>query len=113
MSAKNLDQQGRWRSKTVAFRVSPEEDALIEKKVALSGLTKQEYITRRLQEEEIVVVGNPRVYKALKNQMAEILMELQRIEAGRAVDEDLMSLIRVVAVTMGGMKEETDGTYHR
>ena len=93
--------------------MSPEEDALIEKKVALSGLTKQEYITRRLQEEETVVVGNPRVYKALKNQMAEILMELQRIEAGRAVDEDLMSLIRVVAVTMGGMKEETDGTYHR
>ena len=113
MSAKNLDQQGRWRSKTVAFRVSPEEDALIEKKVALSGLTKQEYITRRLQEEEIVVVGNPRVYKALKNQMAEILGELQRIEAGRAVDEDLMSLIRIVAATMDGMKEETDGTYHR
>ena len=93
--------------------MSLEEDALIEKKVALSGLTKQEYITRRLQEEEIVVVGNPRVYKALKNQMAEILMELQRIEAGRAVDEDLMSLIRVVTATMEGTKEETDGTYHR
>ena len=55
MSAKNLDHQGRWRSKTVAFRVSPEEDALIEKKVALSGLTKQEYITRRLQEEEMQI----------------------------------------------------------
>ena len=97
----------------MAFRVSPEEDELIEKKVALSGLTKQEYITRRLQEGEIVVVGNPRVYKALKNQMTEILGELQRIKEGRAVDEDLMSLIRVVAATMGGMKEETDGTYHR
>ena len=113
MSAKSLDHQGRWRSKTVAFRVSPEEDALIEKKVALSGLTKQEYITRRLQEEEIVVAGNPRVYKALKHQMAEILSELQWIEAGRAVDEDLMSLIRVVTATMEEMKEETDGTYHR
>ena len=110
MSAKSLDQQGRWRSKTVAFRVSPEEDALIEKKVALSGLTKQEYITRRLQEEEIVVVGNPRVYKALKNQMAEILSELKRLEAGRAVNEDLMSLIRVVAATMDGMKEDGYGT---
>ena len=110
MSAKNLDQQGRWRSKTVAFRVSPEEDALIEKKVALSGLTKQEYITRRLQEEEIVVVGNPRVYKALKNQMAEILGELQRIEAGQAMDEDLISLIRVITATLDGMKEDGYGT---
>ena len=26
MSAKNMDSQGRWRNKTVAFRVSPEED---------------------------------------------------------------------------------------
>ena len=48
MSAKNLDRHNRWRSKTVAFRVSPEEDAQIETAVQLSGLTKQDYITRRL-----------------------------------------------------------------
>lgn len=45
MSAKNLDRHNRWRSKTVAFRVSPEEDAQIETAVQLSGLTKQDYIT--------------------------------------------------------------------
>ena len=39
MSAKNLDNHGRWRSKTIAFRVSPEEDAKIEAAVRLSGLT--------------------------------------------------------------------------
>ena len=38
MSAKNRDSQGRWRNKTVAFRVSPEEDELIETLVRLSGL---------------------------------------------------------------------------
>ena len=80
MSAKNRDSRGRWRNKTVAFRVSPEEDELIETLVRLSGLTKQEYIVRRLQEKEIVVVGNPRVYKALRNQMAEIYEELKRLE---------------------------------
>ena len=44
MSAKCLDQQGRWRNKVVAFRMSPEEDELLETTVRLSGLTKQEYI---------------------------------------------------------------------
>ena len=63
---KTLDRQGRWRSKTVAFRVSPEENNQIEMKVRLSGLTKQDYIVSRLAEREIRVVGNPRVYKALK-----------------------------------------------
>ena len=36
-----LDQQGRWRNKVVAFRMSPEEDEVLEAKVKLSGLTKQ------------------------------------------------------------------------
>ena len=64
MSAKCLDQQGRWRNVTVAFRVSPEEDALIEKAVSLSGLTKQDYIIKRLTDQEVIVQGNPKVYKA-------------------------------------------------
>ena len=48
MSAKNRDEHNRWRNKTVAFRVSPEEDEQIEIAVKLTGLTKQDYITRRL-----------------------------------------------------------------
>lgn len=67
MSAKNLDNKGRFRSRTIGFRVSPEEDAQINVAVSLSGLTKQDYITNRLLCRDIVVQGNPRVYKALKN----------------------------------------------
>ncbi len=77
---RNLDCKGRWRSKTVAFRVSPEEAAQIDVCVRLSGLTKQDYITRRLMCREIVVQGNTRVYKALRNQMQEIYEELKRLE---------------------------------
>ena len=62
MSVKNLDRHNRWRNKTVAFRVSPDEDREIETAVRLSGLTKQDYITRRLLCRDVVVQGNPRVY---------------------------------------------------
>ena len=72
---KNLDCKGRWRNKTVAFRVSEEEAKLIDTQVALSGLTKQDYIIRRLQCRDVVGQGNPRVYKALRNQMADIYEE--------------------------------------
>ena len=47
MSAKNRDGKNRWRNITVGFRVSPEENELINKAVALSGLPKQEYCYRR------------------------------------------------------------------
>ena len=90
MSVKNLDRHNRWRNKTVAFRVSPDEDREIETAVRLSGLTKQDYITRRLLCRDVVVQGNPRVYKALRNELAAVLEELERIEAGNGVDGELL-----------------------
>lgn len=108
MSSKNRDEHNRWRSKTVAFRVSPEEDAQIERYVQLSGLTKQDYITRRLTHKDVIVQGNPRVFKALRNQLAEVLLELQRIETGGAVNDELLDLIEMIADILGGMKEESE-----
>ena len=106
MSLKNRDEHNRWRNKTVAFRVSPEEDKQIETYVRLSGLTKQDYITRRLTHKDIVVQGNPRVFKALRNQLADVLSELQRIEAGGDVNDELFDLIEMIADILGGLKGE-------
>lgn len=103
MSAKNLDSKGRFRSRTIGFRVSPEEEKLINSAVALSGLTKQDYIVKRLLCRDVVVQGNPRVYKALKNQLAEVLSELQRIE-NSSVSDELLETIRLINTTLNGMK---------
>lgn len=110
MSLKNRDEHNRWRNKTVAFRVSPEEDKQIETYVRLSGLTKQDYITRRLTHKDIVVQGNPRVFKALRNQLAAVLQELQRIESGSDVNDELLNIIELIADILGGLKgEENNG----
>ena len=87
---KSLDYKGRWRNHTVAFRVSDEEAKLLNDLVALSGLTKQDYITRRLLCRDVVVQGNPRVYKALKNQMSAIYEELKHMESVRPDNEELL-----------------------
>ncbi|MGN0179524.1 MAG: plasmid mobilization protein, partial [Monoglobaceae bacterium] len=104
MSAKNVDRHNRFRNITVGFRVSPEEQAELNRAVALSGLSKQEYCYRRCMERDVVVQGNPRVYKALKNQMAGVLAELQRIEAGNNVSDDLLNIIELITVIMDGLK---------
>ena len=106
MSAKNLDKHNRWRNKTVAFRVSPEEDAQIETAVKLTGLTKQDYIIRRLLERDVVVQGNPKVYKALRDQLSAVLDELRRIEAGQGVNDELLDTIRMITTIMNGMQED-------
>ena len=106
MSLKVYDGQGRWRSKTVAFRISPEEDEQLEIAVRLSGLTKQDYIIRRLQCRDVIVQGNPRVHKALRNELATVLAELRRIASGVTVSDDLLDIIHLIAETMDGMKED-------
>ena len=108
MSAKNRDEHNRWRNVTVAFRVSPEEDSLIETAVRLSGLTKQDYITRRLTDREVVVQGNPRVFKALRNQLAAVLDELKRIEAAGELRDELLDNIELITRTLYGMKEGSE-----
>ena len=110
MSAKNRDNHNRWRSITVGFRVSPEENEQINAAVALSGLPKQEYCYRRCMEREIVVQGNPKVYRALRLQLAEVLEELRRIEAGGGIRDELLETIRLINTTLNGLKEgENDG----
>ncbi len=105
---KSLDCKGRWRNKTVAFRVSEEEAKLIDDQVALSGLTKQDYIIRRLQCRDVVVQGNPKVYKALRNQMADIYEELKRLERCSEANDELLYTIQLIAEIMNGLKGECE-----
>lgn len=77
---KNLDKKNRWRNVIVSFRVSPEERDDLNIRVKLSGLTKQDYIITRLSERDVIVQGNTRISKALRNQMTDIIAELKIIE---------------------------------
>lgn len=103
---KNVDNKGRWRNRTVAFRVSEEEAKLLDDCVRLSGLTKQDYIIRRLLHRDVVVQGNTRVYKALRNQMADIYTELQRITQESEISNEFQYTLQLVAETLNGLKEE-------
>ena len=47
----------------------------------------------------MVVQGNPRVYKALRDELAAVLAELRRAEDGANVDGELLDTIRTVSYT--------------
>lgn len=105
---KALDKKGRWRNRTVSFRVSEEEGELLDNLVAITGLTKQEYISRKLLNRDMVIQGNSRVYKAIKNQLEGIYQELKRIEEGSEVRDELLYTLQVIAIALGEKKERKD-----
>jgi hypothetical protein len=53
-----------------------------------------------------VVQGNPRVYKALKNQMAAIHEELKRMESISPDNDELLYTLQVIAITLDGLNRE-------
>lgn len=46
------------------------------------------------------------MYKALKTQLALVLEELKRIEAGGNIRDELLDNIELITVTLNGMKED-------
>ena len=77
---------------------------VVEKQILWSKRCKDKSLVGTVKE----VYGNPRVFKALRNQLAEVLLELQRIETGGAVNDELLDLIEMIADILGGMKEESE-----
>lgn len=97
MSEKNLDHNGRWRSKTVAFRMSPEEAKLLDDYVSISGLNKQDYLISRVLKRDVIVKGNIKAYKGLRNRLEDVYNELCRIDRGSDVSEEMICLICYMA----------------
>lgn len=107
MSAKNRDEHNRWRNKTVAFRMSPEESNELDMRVKLSGLTKQDYLINRALQRDIVVVCNPKVYVALKKKLEEVLIELKSSNDAQPSLE-LLEMIKLISKTLYEMKGDKD-----
>ena len=97
MIEKLLDQHGRHRNVTVAFRVSREEADLLNRLVALSGLSKQAYITSKLLNREVTVVPSSRTRKALRDEMLAVYRELRRIRDGTSISPELETIVSAIA----------------
>ena len=106
MTAKARDSQGRWRSMTIGDRVSPDENAEINALVALSGMTKQDYVISRLCNRDVTVVGNPRVHKALKNQMEQLYTEFSRLCSADDIRPEAMRILEYLGKVYEGMQYE-------
>lgn len=106
MSAKNLDQKGRLRSKIISFRMSPEENKLLDRKVLLSGYTKQDYIISCILNKEIVVYGNPYVFRSLHDELVRII-EIHGVNIADEDDEEMVEWALKMVLAMR-KKAKTD-----
>lgn len=98
-----IPSHNRFRSQTIAFRVSLEEDKQINIAVSLSGMTKQDYITYKLLDRTINVKASCKVHRAVYDRLTEALEQLKRLNDGREIDDELMDNISLITRLVDGL----------
>ena len=75
-------------SRTVAFRVTPEEYDRIQMMADISGKSKQDYLRDRLLENDITVYPNIRVRSFLEKYLKELTDELRRLNNAENLSQE-------------------------
>ena len=90
------ENSARKRSKTMAFRCTPEEHKLICEMAAWSGMSRQDYIIAKLTDTQVEVKPSVSVQKALKDSMAELAKEVRLAASCGELSESLQRRIELV-----------------
>ena len=90
------ENSARKRSKTMAFRCTPEEHKLICEMAAWSGMKRQDYIIAKLTDTQVEVKPSVSVQKALKDSMAELAKEVRLAASYGELNESLQQRIELV-----------------
>ncbi len=97
MSAKSRDKHNHWRSLTVAFRISPQENKVLNRKVFLCGTTKQEYITNKLiSDKPLQIVVNRLMINRLSERLDRLVNLLENSQITDCDVEEIQYIIKLL-----------------
>lgn len=102
------ENSARKRSKTMAFRCTPEERKLICEMAAWSGMSRQDYIIAKLTDTEVGVRPSVSVQKALKGSMAELAKEVRLAASCGELSESLQQRVELVMRFFLALGERVD-----
>lgn len=90
------ENSARKRSKTMAFRCTPEEHKLICEMAAWSGMSRQDYIIAKLTDTQVEVRPSVSVQKALRASMAELAKEVHLAASYGELSDSLQQSVELV-----------------
>lgn len=102
------ENSARKRSKTMAFRCTPEEHKLICEMAAWSGMNRQEYIIAKLTDTEVEVRPSVSVQKALRGSMTELAKEVHLTASYGELSESLQQRVELVMRFFLALGEKVD-----
>lgn len=90
----------------VNFRVTPEEKQLLDNRIELSGLSRQEFFIKSCLHQKITTVGNVKTFEAIKKQMAVIDKHILSITKSEQLDLEVLESLRMVLEMLDGLEKK-------
>lgn len=108
VAGKKQDEHARKKNIILNNRVTPEDRDIIYKRIELSGLTIQDYITQCCKYGKVTAVGNVKSFDAIRKEMKIIDQHLCQVHRADELDLRVLESLRVILEILEGFynKEE-------
>ena len=93
---KKKNEKNRKRNNIINFRVTETERELIEKRIALSGMTKAEFFIQSCLYQAILVRGNIRTFDKIRERLSAIEIKLSDMEKNPELSKDDLLELRTI-----------------
>ena len=109
VSPKKKDEKKRKRSVIVNFRMTPEEKKLLDNRIEISGMQRQDYFIKSCLYQKIITYGNIRTFDVMRKKVVEINKHLNLISKSEELDLEILESLRMILEMLDGLVEE-DGS---
>ena len=93
----------RYRNIIMNFRVTEDEKRKIESRMALSGLSKQDFYIQSLTKQKVVCLGNVKSFDEMRVQLNRIEEHLRCIQVAEKLDEELLASLQMILELFDGL----------
>lgn len=109
VSPKMKEEKKRKRSVIVNFRVTPEEKKLLDNRIEISGMQRQDYFIKSCLYQKIITYGNIRTFDVMRKKVVEINKHLNLISKSEELGLEILESLRMILEMLDGLVEE-DGS---
>lgn len=92
----------RKRSIIINNRVTPEDRDIIYKRIELSGLTIQDYVTECCKYGKVTAIGNVKSFDAIRREMKVIDEHLCQVQRADELDLEVLESLRMILEILDG-----------
>lgn len=103
---KTKNEKNRKRNQIVNFRMSEEEKDLLDTKIRISGLNKQDYFIQMALNHTVNMYGSIKAFNELKRELSDLQEYFINLDTEKNIDENKLLLIAYILEMLSNKNEK-------